>query len=204
MSKIKVRKSKIIAVIPARGGSKRLPRKNIYPLFTKPLLGWTIDAAKRAKSIDGVFVSTEDDEIANIARQHGSDVIDRPDLLADDNVPKMAVIRHADEWLKRERQIHARVIVSLQANSPEISPAAINSCIALMSKHGLWEVMSVNPDGVQNAAIRLIRTSALYNDFLSAHFGVIQTDFIDVHTMEDIALLKERYPTQDRLESVRG
>ena len=74
----------------------------------------------------------------------------------------------------------------------------------MMSKNGLWEVMSVNPDGIQNAAIRLIRTSALYNDFLSAHIGVIQTDYIDVHTIDDINILKDRYGTQDRLEAVRG
>jgi CMP-N-acetylneuraminic acid synthetase len=198
------RKSKVIAVIPARGGSKRLLRKNIYPFFSKPLLAWTIDAAKRAKGIDGVFVSTEDEEIADIAREYGSDVINRPLQLAEDNSPKMVVIRHADDWLKRERNINARILVSLQANSPEIAPIDITRGLEMMSKNGLWEVMSVNPDGIQNAAIRLIRTSALYNDFLSAHIGVIQTDYIDVHTIDDINILKDRYGTQDRLEAVRG
>ncbi|TOK51271.1 cytidylyltransferase domain-containing protein, partial [Vibrio parahaemolyticus] len=63
-------KQKVIAIIPARGGSKRLPRKNVLNLAGKPLISWTIDAAKECKYIDEILVSTDDREISNIALQH--------------------------------------------------------------------------------------------------------------------------------------
>ena len=65
---------KVIAIIPARGGSKRLPRKNIFPIWGKPLIYWSIKAAKESKYITDVWVSTEDDEIARIAIKNGAKV----------------------------------------------------------------------------------------------------------------------------------
>ena len=67
-------KNKIIAVIPARGGSKGLPRKNIKPLLGKPLIAWTIEQAKKSRYTDKVVVSTEDEEIAEISRKYGAEV----------------------------------------------------------------------------------------------------------------------------------
>ena len=67
-----------VAIIPARGGSKGLPRKNIKKLLGKPLIAYTIEAAKKAKNLGRIFVSTEDKEIAKIAKKYGAEVIDRP------------------------------------------------------------------------------------------------------------------------------
>jgi CMP-N-acetylneuraminic acid synthetase len=80
----------ILAIIPARGGSKAIPRKNIKALSGKPLIGWTIDAAKRSSCIDRLIVSTEDEEIASVARELGTDVpFLRPAELAADDTPGM-------------------------------------------------------------------------------------------------------------------
>lgn len=87
-----------LAIIPARGGSKRIPRKNIKPFAGKPMLGFAIEAAQAASSIDRVIVSTDDDEIAAIARNFGAEVpFMRPPELADDITPTVPVIAHAIE-----------------------------------------------------------------------------------------------------------
>lgn len=91
---------KILAVIPARGGSKRIKNKNIRPLCSKPLIVWTIEAAKRSRYIDRVVLSSEDPDIINIARQAGCDIpFVRPAELSTDTVPGSAPILHALENL---------------------------------------------------------------------------------------------------------
>lgn len=89
-----------IAIIPARGGSKRIPRKNIRPMDGVPLIGRTIDTAHRSGLFERVVVSTDDDEIAEIARSFGADVpFKRPEELSDDLCPTRPVIAHAIEFL---------------------------------------------------------------------------------------------------------
>ena len=83
-----------IALIPARGGSKRLPSKNILPFCGEPLIAWSILQAKESKCFDRIIVSTEDEEIAGVAREYGSDVIFRPEELAGDDVPTCDVVSH--------------------------------------------------------------------------------------------------------------
>jgi N-acylneuraminate cytidylyltransferase len=92
-----------LAVIPARGGSKRIPRKNIRPFFGKPMIGWSIAAAKESGCFDRVIVSTDDVEIAQIARDCGAEVpFMRPADLSDDHTPTVPVIRHAVDWYQRQ------------------------------------------------------------------------------------------------------
>lgn len=90
-----------IAVIPARGGSKRIPRKNIRPFLGRPMIGWSIDAALRAGVFDRIVVSTDDPEIREIALAAGAEVpFMRPPELSDDHTPTVPVIRHAIQWLE--------------------------------------------------------------------------------------------------------
>lgn len=187
----------IIAVIPARGGSKRLPRKNIYPVFGKPMLGWAVEACKRSKYIDEVYVSTEDNEIADIALKFGADIIRRSEDLADDVTPKMEVIRHADQWYLEQKGKHPDILLSVQANSPELNHVDMDKGIELLKNNNLWEVISVGTDYVQNASFRVIKQICLYNTFLSAHLGVVINDCLDVHTIEDVDDLEKKYKTID-------
>jgi CMP-N,N'-diacetyllegionaminic acid synthase len=91
---------RVLAVIPARGGSKGIPGKNIKALGGKPLIAWTIDVAHSASYIDRLVVSTDDEEIARVARSHGADVpFIRPPGLATDNAPTIDTILHAVENL---------------------------------------------------------------------------------------------------------
>jgi len=90
-----------VAIIPARGGSKRIPRKNIRDFLGKPMIAWSIDAAIQSQLFDRVIVSTDDQEIREISLAAGAETpFQRPQQLADDHAPTLPVIRHAVEWLE--------------------------------------------------------------------------------------------------------
>lgn len=113
----------ILGVIPARGGSKGIPRKNIRPLCGKPLIAWTIEAAKASKLLDRYVVSTEDGEVAKIAIAAGAEVLERPHELATDEATTLGVLQHV------LRHIPADTVVLLQATSPIRDPDLIDRCI---------------------------------------------------------------------------
>ncbi|MEZ9551546.1 acylneuraminate cytidylyltransferase family protein [Vibrio breoganii] len=106
-----------IALIPARGGSKGLPRKNVLTLLDKPLVAWTIEAALSAKSIDRVFVSSDDEEILDVSIEAGADVFKRPGRYASDKASSDSVILHAIEYFG-SKGIYPKTIVLLQPTSP--------------------------------------------------------------------------------------
>lgn len=89
-----------VAIIPARGGSKRIPRKNIKEFCGKPMIAWSIEAAQKSGVFDRIIVSTDDEEIAEVARQYGAEVpFMRPEELSNDFAGTIPVIRHATDWL---------------------------------------------------------------------------------------------------------
>jgi CMP-N-acetylneuraminic acid synthetase len=113
----------ILGVIPARGGSKGIPRKNLKKLCGKPLVVWTIEAAKKSKLLDRFVVSTEDEEIAEVSRKYGAEIADRPPELAKDETPILVVLQ---DILKK---IDADVVVLLNPTSPIRNPGLIDRCI---------------------------------------------------------------------------
>lgn len=94
-----------IAVIPARGGSKRIPRKNIKEFCGKPMIAWSIEVAEKSNCFERIIVSTDDDEIATVALGCGAEVpFSRPEALSDDYVGTTAVVSHAVKWLIEHRE----------------------------------------------------------------------------------------------------
>ncbi|HKW84805.1 MAG TPA: acylneuraminate cytidylyltransferase family protein, partial [Burkholderiaceae bacterium] len=121
---------RLLAVVPARGGSKRLPRKNVRPLGGRPLIAWTIEAAHASGVLDDVLVSTDDEEIADAARQCGAQVPWlRPAALATDTATSAAVLQHALAWYEAKRGAVSGVVL-LQPTSPFRSPASIRGAVA--------------------------------------------------------------------------
>jgi len=105
----------VVAIIGARGGSKGLPRKNIRELAGKPLIAWTIEAAKNCSLVDRIIVSTDDDEIAQVARAYGAEVpFKRPAELAADLVPSIQYVKHAVQWLESEAQYPVHIVLYMQ------------------------------------------------------------------------------------------
>ncbi len=110
-----------LCVIPARGGSKRIPRKNIKDFCGKPMIAWSIEVAKASTCFDHIIVSTDDDQIASIAKQWGAEVpFVRPAELADDYTGTIPVIAHAINWMRQHGQTPEQVCC-LYATAPFIS-----------------------------------------------------------------------------------
>lgn len=123
-------KKDILAIIPARGGSKGIPRKNIRNLAGKPLVAWTIETALKASCLNRVIVSTDDVEIARISKRYGADVpFLRPKKLANDTTPDILVYQHAIEWLEKNEMYRPEIIVWLRPTSPLRSCEDINGAV---------------------------------------------------------------------------
>jgi len=131
-----------IALITARGGSKGLPRKNILPLGDIPLIGWSIQAALDSNLIDRVFVSTEDQEIADVSLKLGAEIIPRPLALAADTSSSEDVIEHAIKYLE-ENIFNFDTLVLLQPTSPLRTSQHINEAIELYEQKCAHCVISV-------------------------------------------------------------
>lgn len=123
---------RLLAVIPARGGSKGIPRKNLHPLAGKPLIAWTIEAALAAKSLDRVVVSTDDVQIAAISRQLGAEAIVRPAELAQDKTPTLPVLQHVVATLG-ETGYRPDAVMTLQPTSPLRTASHIDEAAALFA-----------------------------------------------------------------------
>jgi N-acylneuraminate cytidylyltransferase len=122
--------SKIIALIPARGGSKSIPRKNIYPVAGKPLIAHSIRQALESKYISRVIVSTDDEEIADVSRQWGAEVpFMRPAEFSQDQSLDIEVFDHALRWLKKNEAYEPELVVHLRPTGPVRRVARIDQAI---------------------------------------------------------------------------
>ena len=109
---------KILAVVPARGGSKGIPRKNIRLLGGEPLIGHTLKTAMSVDMIDDLIVSTDDNEISDVAKKYGAEVLNRPSELATVKSSTFSVIKHTVSWLSETEQWNPEIVVILQPTTP--------------------------------------------------------------------------------------
>lgn len=153
--------SRALAVIPARGGSKRLPRKNLLPLAGKPLLAYTVQAAVASGAFERVVVSTDDDEIASVAAACGAEPLMRPARLADDHTPSSEVTLAALAALGGSAR-HP-VVAQLLPNCPLRDADDVRSSWAAFRRSGARSQVSVAPYGWQVAwwAVKLGETGGL-------------------------------------------
>jgi len=128
-------KKNVLALIPARGGSKGLPGKNILPLAGHPLIAYSIEAARAAPSITRVIVSTDSEEIAEVARRYGAEVpFLRPAAYAADDSLDLEVFSHALGWLKENENYSPDLVVQLRPTSPIRYLADIENCIKRLAE----------------------------------------------------------------------
>jgi CMP-N-acetylneuraminic acid synthetase len=121
---------KVLGIIPARGKSKRVPRKNIRPFAGKPLIAYTIENSLQSTRISRLIVSTDSTEIAETARRYGADVpFVRPSSLAEDTTPDQPVFRHALEWLKEHEDYEPDIVLNLRPTTPFKTPQIIEKVI---------------------------------------------------------------------------
>jgi CMP-N,N'-diacetyllegionaminic acid synthase len=127
----------VVGLIPARGGSKGIPRKNLAPLGGRPLIAWTIDAALGSAAVSDVVVTTDDPEIARVAAETGAHVLERPEELAQDETPMLPVVEHALS------EMDCDVLVLLQPTSPLRGAIHIDESVELLRTSGADAVLSV-------------------------------------------------------------
>ena len=138
------RQRRVLAVIPARGGSKGLPKKNISSLAGRPLIAYTIDAALQARLLDRTIVSTEDPRIAEVARRCGADTpFQRPPKLAQDDTPGIDPILHAVRWLAEHEGYCPDYVICLQPTSPLRIAEDIDNSITLVLEKDADGVVSL-------------------------------------------------------------
>ncbi len=136
---------RVLGLIPARGGSKGVPRKNIRLLCGKPLLQYTAEAALAARHLSHVILSTEDNEIAEVGRRCGLDVpFLRPAELAQDDTPTLPVVQHAMRWMETHGE-HFDAVCLLQPTNPLRRPQDIDACIERLEQSDADAVITILP-----------------------------------------------------------
>lgn len=138
-------KNKVVVIIPARGGSVRVPKKNIKILNGKPLIAYAIEAAKNSKMVDRIVVSTDDDDIKNVAIKYGAEVpFTRPANISGD-VPTEDVVIHAVKWLNENESYFPDIVVCLEPPLPFRKAEHIDKCInCFVVDETIDSVMTVN------------------------------------------------------------
>jgi CMP-N-acetylneuraminic acid synthetase len=152
----------ILGIITARGGSKRLPGKNLAILRGKPLLTYTCEAAKASQRLTRVILSTDDEAIARVGKECGIEVpFMRPPELATDNAQSIDVVLHVLDALHKREGYRPSLVVLLQPTSPLRTGADIDAAIALLLERGADSLVSVTKDGKRNGALYVIRPDVL-------------------------------------------
>ena len=180
---------KIIAIIPAKGYSRRLPRKNIAEFNGKPMLYWAIKACRDSKYDIEVWVSSDSDEVLKVAEEYGAKPYKRSKTLCKDNVPKQDVIKDVAAYIMKNGG-HPDAFISLQPNSPEVQGSdlddGLDELFYSVKGEAMYEIFSVDRNLHQNAVYRMFRPHYLDHHGWSVHSGVVICERDDIHTKEDL------------------
>lgn len=134
----------VVAIIPARGGSKGVPSKNIRPLHGNPLIAYSILDAQEAKLVDRVYITTDDSEIAQVSKEYGADIINRPSEFATDTASSESALVHALQAIE-QAGIQPELIVFLQCTSPLRTGLDIDHAIEKLRTENADSLLSVSP-----------------------------------------------------------
>jgi N-acylneuraminate cytidylyltransferase len=170
-----------LAVIPARGGSKRIPRKNIKSFYGKPMLAWSIDAARESGCFDRIIVSTDDDEIAQVARDHGAETpFVRPEDLANDHATTIPVIAHAIQWQAGHGATPVEVCC-IYATAPFVRAADLQQGLAVLRERGTDYAFSVTGYGFPIQRAIRITPEQRVEMFSPEHFNTRSQDLEETY-----------------------
>ncbi len=185
----KSNRSDTLVVIPARSGSKRFPDKNIYEIDNSPLMIRAAKEALKMKNKPRVIISTDSDRYYKICQKHNIEYDIRKPFLGCDSAPKQAVI--ADTCLnlyERERYL-PNYVISLQANSPDVKASDLDNIFKhhlVDNKYVYKETISINKNGDQNGAIRIMNIATVFQESLSTYLTTYKINLRDVHHFSDL------------------
>ena len=180
-----LQQKKILGLVPARGGSKGIPKKNLFPIMAKPLLQYTFEAAKESAFLDNVMLSSEDEEIQHFAQLHSIDIrYSRPLILASDTASTIDVVLDALSWLERAGET-PDILVLLQPTSPLRSSEDIDRAIqafieqdmnSMVGVHKMvehpYKSMHLNQDGCWNYLAKPDKKSHRRQDYDDSYFTI--------------------------------
>ena len=170
-----------VCIIPARGGSKRIPRKNIKEFCGKPMIAWSIEAALKSGCFDRVIVSTDDQEIASVAKKYGAEVpFMRPAKLSDDYAGTIPVIKQAIEWLNKNEQA-PNLVCCLYATAPFVSAEDIQQGLKQLEQTQASYAFTVTSYAFPiQRAIKITATNHV-EMFASEHFNTRSQDLEEAY-----------------------
>ncbi|MDO8500045.1 MAG: acylneuraminate cytidylyltransferase family protein [bacterium] len=176
-----VKSVKILGIIPARGGSKGIPHKNIALVAGKPLIYYTIREAKKSRLLDAIVVSTDDPKIAGVARRLGADVpFLRPNKFAGDRSTDIEFFKHAVSWVEKHRGWRPDIVVNLRPTAPLRIAEDIDRVISLMLKTDCDSVRTVSAPNPFNPfkmwTISASETGVMKPLIKTAHYSKLGTD----------------------------
>ena len=181
---------KVLIIVPARGGSKRLIGKNKVKLNGKPLFLYSIEAAKNLNCKPRIIVSTDDKEIKNICIENKIEFLERNPLLALDYSAKQDVIVDVCKELWEREFYKPETVISLQANSPQVTTGILENGLDVFEKskgkNGWKEIICLNNNGEQNGAIRIMSYRTVFQKTLSTYLNTYKSELVDIHTKEDL------------------
>ena len=196
---------KILAVIPARGGSKSVPRKNIAQIAGKPLLAYTLEEALKVTAITDLVVSTDDNEIAMVARSLGAQVpFIRPAELATDYTQSAAVLRHCLLEMETQREVYYDAVLMLQPTTPLRQARHIETAIRMLMNEDCDSVVSVVPvDGYHPFRMKRLVGNKLVN-FIDQGFEDMRPRQVlpPVYIRNGAVYLSRRYVVADNEQVV--
>jgi CMP-N-acetylneuraminic acid synthetase len=199
---------KILGLIPARGGSKSIPRKNLYPLCGRMLIEYTFDAAKKSRHLSRIVLTTDDQEIASLAKKRGIEVpFIRPASLASDDSPTLAAVQHAVTYLENNEGYHPEIVVLLQPTSPLRKSSHIDEAIELLIGTGADAIVSVEevPHRYNPCSIMTIREGRLIAFFESEQTEIFRRqDKPKVYARNGAAVYAVRHETLMQHNSLFG
>lgn len=170
-----------LAVIPARGGSKRIPRKNIKPFCGRPMIAWSIQAALDSRCFDRVVVSTDDEEIAQVAHEHGADVpFMRPPELSDDFTGTVPVIAHATRWFQQHGEL-PQMVCCIYATAPFIMTADLQRGLEVMESAKAEYAFSVTSYAFPIQRAIRIKENGRVEMFQPEHFNTRSQDLEEAY-----------------------
>ena len=195
--KINKFKKKPLVIIPVRMGSKRLKLKNILPIKKLPMFVFTAKKIIKSKFSPIIFISSESRKVQKICELYNLNFIKRPKKLSSDKTEKQLAIVHAVKVLTKKMSYKPEIVISLQANSPEVNAADLDKAIkffkkSFANKHNK-ELITVGADNLQNAAFRIMTYSAVFQKSLSTNIIVFKKNFTDIHSKKDYLKVLKKY-----------
>jgi CMP-N-acetylneuraminic acid synthetase len=191
----KKKSNKILVIIPARGNSKRLKNKNILPIKNLPMFVYVAKKIEKSKNNLRILVSSENTNILNLCKKNNIECIRRPKYLSKDETEKQDVIVHATKYLTKKEKFYPKIVVSLQANTPQVNHIDLDCSIKLFNsifkKKKIKEVFAIDTNNIQNGAFRIMTYETVFQKTLSTKVGVYKTNYIDIHNKKEYLTVKK-------------